>query len=499
MEEFGCFVHDYVVKHYKPLAIDTDLSLDTWLETTTYPLHRKEELKQLWEKDKDHIWDPKFHKVKGFGKDEVYPCGAGEPLKIANYKHERGINSRHDLFKCAVGPTFKAIEKVVFQDPHFIKYIPVAERGKHLVEKLYRLGAKVFASDYTSFEALMTKLFQSKCEWILYRHMVQAVPFGRDFIRLVEEVIGGTNEISYKFFKVYLKVTRMSGEMNTSLGNGFSDAMAFLFICHKLGISDPEFRVEGDDLIATLFGTPPAKSDFEKLGLICKPEYPESLSEASFCGIIADESAMDVVTDPMEAICNFGWTTREYARAGQKTILKLLRCKALSMAHQYPGCPMLSAFAEYVLRMTRGVCVIDFAQKLKVSAWERDQILDAIKDERKLRAKRKPCHMGTRFLVEKRFKIKVEHQIAIEQYFDSLDHLEELDFELLDMYVPMTWKDYFARYSTTFDIKDRKADHPSRLWPNIPFGERGHVTIPTSIFGKPPRRTKLRPGNLLFN
>nr|QDH88417.1 MAG: RNA-dependent RNA polymerase [Riboviria sp.] len=488
MEEFGVFVKTYVQKHFKPLDPTTDLSIESWLEGTTYPAHRKQELQQLWEKNKDSVWDPKFQQVKGFGKDEVYP----------SYKHERGINSRHDLFKCAVGPTFKAIEKEVFKDPHFIKYVPVSLRGRHVMEKLYRVGAKIFGSDYTSFEALMTRLFQSKSEWILYEHMTQFLPSGKRFMRLVKEVIGGTNKIIYKLFVVWIEAVRMSGEMNTSLGNGFNNTMAFLFVCHKIGVLNPDCFVEGDDLIGTLYGPTPKKEDFAKLGLICKPEYPQSLSEASFCGIIADEEAMDVITDPIEAISNFGWTTREYARATPKVVKKLLRCKALSMAHQYPGCPLLSAFAEYVLRMTRGINVVDFVKTLRVSAWERDQILEAVKDEKKLRGKRKAVHKNTRHLVEKKFGIKIEHQTAIEAYFDSLTDLCELDHELLDMYVPTTWKDYFSRYHRELKTLDRTIDHPSRLWPQIPVGSPGHVSIPPAVFTNPPRARKPRKGPLFI-
>jgi len=472
LDEFGLFVTRYVEEHYKPLDPSTDVTLETWLGKTSYPAHRQEELRQLWEENKAHIWEPRFQKVKGFMKDETYP----------SYKHARGINSRHDLFKCAVGPTFKAIEEVVFQDPSFIKYVPVADRGKKILERLYRVGALPFGSDYTSFEALITRVLMTKCEWILYRHMVRFLPTGKDFMKLVEEVIGGTNHIAYKLFWVFLICVRMSGEMNTSLGNGFTDLMVFLFICHKIGAKDPIAYCEGDDLLATVFGTRPTKEHFAKLGLICKPEYPDEISTASFCGIIADDVALDVVTDPIEAVCSFGWTTREYAKAGSSVVHKLLRCKALSLAHQYPGCPILASFADYVLRMTRGYDVREFAKRLRVSVWERDQILAAIKDERKLRAKQKPVHKWTRHLVEKKFGIKIEHQLMLEAHFDGLNSLGVLDHELLLMYVPAPWFDYFYNFSETVEDVRRITDHSSRAYPCIPVGAAGHVSIPPSVW-----------------
>lgn len=38
------------------------------------------------------------------------------------------INSRSDAFKAFSGPFFKAIEKVVYEMPEFIKHTPVPDR-----------------------------------------------------------------------------------------------------------------------------------------------------------------------------------------------------------------------------------------------------------------------------------------------------------------------------------------------------------------------------------
>lgn len=374
LKRLRAFVRTWCRKHLTPLAPDSDVSVESWLDQTDYPAWRKQELKAKWDEVKD-IWDdPDNFTCKSFIKDETY----GE------YKHARGINSRSDEFKCAVGPIFRLIEKEVFKLDWFVKKVPVSERPAYIKKRLMRVGAKYYATDYSAFESLFTRELMEACEFELYRYMVRGLPDAVNFIALVESVLGGLNRCEYKHFWVELAATRMSGEMCTSLGNGFSNLMFMLFVCQQVGAHDEIGVVEGDDGLFTMWGTSPTEADFARLGLVIKLQEHSDLCSASFCGIIFDPEDCINVTDPREVLCSFGWTVRQYhgCRPGLKKVL--LRCKALSYAHQYPGCPVIAALARYGLRVTRSVDIRGFLEKDRtLSWWERTQLRDASRTRRK--------------------------------------------------------------------------------------------------------------------
>jgi len=428
------FVRRWLLKNLKPLSPDSDVSFETWLAKTHYPEWRKNELRVKWA----NMLDLNDHlKVKIHMKDEVYP----------EYKHARGIYAREDEFKCAVGPYFKLIEEALYQNPHFIKHIPVAERGRYVKERLYRLGAKYFATDYSTFEASFLAQIMEAVELELYKYMCQYLPTGPWFIALVIRVLMGKNICEHKLFWLQVLATRMSGEMNTSLGNGFTNLMIFLFLCEENCCTDVEGVVEGDDGLFTCHGPPPTSEQFAELGFVIKMEEHLELSHASFCGLVFDLDDEVVVTDPIETLVQFGWVTRQYSHCGQKTLMKLLRCKALSLAHQYPGCPIISALAMYGMKVSRSYCVRDFVKRAKMCMWDREQLIAAVRDERSLIDKVCVPKIGTRLLVESKYGVTVEHQILIEKYLGSLSSLVELNCPYIELYVKPVWNHYFRNYA----------------------------------------------------
>jgi hypothetical protein len=446
MERLGRFVDQWLATNMTPLPPDSDTSVQTWLSKCLYPTSRKQELLRVHE-EIPSIWDdPKYLKCKGFMKDEFYP----------EFKHVRGINSRHDRFKTAVGPIFKLIEDQLYQHPAFIKHVPVADRPRVIRDALYTIGAKYVATDYTAFESLFTRLVMETVEFRLYKYMTQWLPEHNEFKKILDEVIGGRNVIDYKNFRVEIDATRMSGEMCTSLGNGFSNLMFMLFVCSELGSEALGF-VEGDDGIFRVTGPLPSSADFEKLGLVIKLEVHEDLSAASFCGIIFDPEECINITDPRKVLASFGFTTRQYARASGRLKRTLLRCKALSYAHQYPGCPIIGSLAKYGLRMTRGYDVAHFArERWSTGIWEREKLLNLLGTD----IPEVPVGFRTRLLVEKLYGITVDVQIAIEIYLDNLNELRPLDIPCSDLIMPQVWFQFYESYSN--EVCDER---PSREWP----------------------------------
>jgi len=446
------WVRKFVRKTWTPLDCFEDVTVATWLASTPYPLWRKNELAREWVRCGGMLAANDFV-CKSFPKDETYP----------EFKHIRGINSRTDAFKIKVGPIFKAIEKIVYSHPSFIKHVPVHLRPQYIVGMLDMVGGKFLATDYTAFESLFIKEIMRSVEFELYDYMTAQLPEHDEFMSLCNNVLAGRNHCQYKYFSVDLEATRMSGEMCTSLGNGFSNLMFMLFLCDELG-SIVKGVVEGDDGLFVISGPLPSKADFESLGLIIKLEVHDRISEASFCGIIFDEYEKRNIRDPCRVLMTFGWTGSSFARSNDRKKMALLRCKALSLAYQYPGCPIVQALANYGLRVTQDVgkyALWRIVNSKGVNEYQRGVLIAALRNPVPL------CPVGprSRILVENKFGIAVEAQIKFEQYLEGLDSLQPLTVGVLSSYMKPEWRDYAAKYVMPAPSDLRHPDIPTRqVW-----------------------------------
>lgn len=451
------FVKKWLRANMTPLAPEEDCSVEEWLNNCNYPQWRKDQLRQCWKKiaKMENIYsDYRYFQCKSFPKDETH----------VSYKHVRGINSRSDEFKCTVGPIFKLIERELYKHPSFIKHVPVVDRPNYIYDMLYRVGAKYVATDYTAFESLFTKEMMEDVEFQLYDYMTQCLPDHDLFMKLMHDVLAGDNVCKYKTLTAYLEATRMSGEMCTSLGNGFSNLMFMLFMCDYKGLDPPKMVVEGDDGLCSIVGEIPTTSDFADLGLNLKMEIHDSLNTASFCGVVFDLDDRNNLTDPIDALMNFGWSSKDYKRCRSGKMKYLLRCKSLSLHYQYLGCPILQSLARYGLRMTEHIPVsrlktfIQNQHSSEFNMWMRDQIAETLYRTPKDRE----IGIGSRFLVEQLYGIRVEHQIEIEKYLDSMTELKPIDCPLINFYCNADSKDYYDRYVR--EVTEKDMDRPSEVW-----------------------------------
>lgn len=408
------FVANWLKKNLTPLSSDTDLSVNTWLSRTNYPLWRKEQLMDLWSKAGGVVIKGKHTTVKSFVKDEFY----------TEFKHPRLINSRHDMYKVAVGPYFKHIESELFKLPWFIKKIPVNMRASYIMQRLYRPNGTYIATDYTAYETHFTKEMMLDVEMQLYKYMVQKLPTRKYFSGLLQ-VLMGTNHLFSHNFHCILEATRMSGEMNTSLGNGFSNLMFMLFACEEAGSGTVTGVVEGDDGLFCVEKKAPTTQTFKNMGLTIKLEVHKSISEASFCGLIFDPDDLVNITDPIKVLLTFGWTDRQYSGARISKLKGLLRSKALSLLYQYENAPIFQALARYGLRVTEGVRAVS---PFRINMHWRQVVAESYEYYNKHSDMlEKAIPMNTRMLMARQFGLSVEVQLKIENYLDSLDILTPLD------------------------------------------------------------------------
>lgn len=445
--EFRKFVKDWLNENLQPLAPDTDTSFETWIQNAPYSQARKNELKTKWAEVTQNLRDleAKHFIVKSFVKDECYP----EP------KHSRAINSRTDVFKCAVGPIFKLISDKLFALPWFIKKIPIDQRPEYIIDMLYQVGTEYVTSDYTSFEAHFDPNMMQDCEMQLVEHMVQFLPDGKDFLTILRRAkFLFPNCIFFKNVSLKIHGKRMSGEMDTSTSNGFSNLMFMLYLCKKNGNLCIRGVIEGDDGLFVMLGDPPKTEVFEKFGLSIKLINFRDINHASFCGMVFDLTDRTNVTNPIDVLLSFGWTTSNYARSNPRIHKHLIRAKALSLAYQYPACPILSTLAHKMCELTAGIDVLSFLNGKGARSFDQykmEQMKNAAYMD-KNNLNRKPGH-NTRLLVETLYGISIADQITIEGKISQMTEIKPIDIpEILSYCTPVT-VDYYSRYCCKVDVK----------------------------------------------
>jgi len=336
LNKLGKFVDNWLVSNLKPLPPDTDFDFDDWIESTTYPLYRKDELRAVHEDLGGRL--PSTEN-QSHGKRETY-------LK---YKHARGINSRDDQFKVFSGPIFHKIEDSLYHHPSFIKHVPEKDRCGYLDEMFHGYSGPFYQTDYSHFESHFVPEIMRALELRLYRYMLVNHP---QLFRVISRALSGTNNCHYRGFSISVKGVRMSCDMCTSLGNGFSNLMLFEFAVSEKG-GRCKGVVEGDDglFVATVSVN---AQDFANLGFSIKIELFNSIYEASFCGMMMSSDVAHFA-DPRKVLINFGWSHSPLMRSGDKVAAGLLRAKALSLLYENPRCPILSSLAFHYIELTSGI------------------------------------------------------------------------------------------------------------------------------------------------
>jgi len=385
---FRRFVNNWIRSNLQPLLQEEYLSFEKWLDESNYTNARKRQLSESrynFEERGSKLGRNDFI-VKTFVKHETYP----------EFKYPRLINARNDTYKTLVGPFFKSIEKVLYKRKEFIKHVPVADRAKYIKEMLYKPGMKYSITDHSQYEAHFLKQMMETCEFQLYNYMASKLNEKEIIMKLINR-LKGLNRC--KFRNGYYKVlaTRMSGEMNTSLGNGFTNLMIMYFILDENGNVDVVGVVEGDDGLFRFEGEPPTEEMFRKLGFTIKLVIVDNLNEASFCGLIFDLNDMELLTDPKKVLLNFGWIHSQYMNASDKTLLALLRMKSMSSLYQFPSCPIVTNLAMLGLRVTSSVNPKVPANLNNYSKRLNERII------RNFSGIIRPIKFGSRLLVEKFF------------------------------------------------------------------------------------------------
>jgi len=338
ISQLVAFVTRVVKALFKPLGLfDVEERLD-WIEKINHPEWRKAEYRKAHQSLLEKPLCKADYANKSHGKRETYP----------EFKPARAINARSDRFKAYTGPYFSAIEKIVFSHPAFIKKIPVCERAQYMQDFFTGSDGPFYETDYSHFESHFTKRIQDALEQVLYDHMLFHFVEAREHIRAA---LTGRNRCFFRWFSISIDAVRMSGDMCTSLGNGFSNLMLAMFIAERKGACIKGV-VEGDDGLFVC-DKEITKEDFAAVGFEIKILRFDRLTSTTFCGMTSSAD-LCLLTDPREVLLNFAWTHSLQMYGGQKVRLGLLRAKALSLLYEHPQCPILTALAVRFIQLTDG-------------------------------------------------------------------------------------------------------------------------------------------------
>lgn len=456
--KFRRFVKRWLRTNLEPIEENYSFDFEEWLASTNYPDWRKEEIRAAFPTDayvKGEIDFNKdyFYKLNLFAKEEYYP----------EYKHFRGIWARSDAAKGIAGPFFRRIEQALFKLPYFIKKVPKQDRPAYINEFMNNNYLRFQGTDYTSFESLFTTDMMDDCEFELYRYMSSRNPKAQLLCRLLFKIIATQNIADNRFFSVRVDAKRMSGEMNTSLGNGFSNLMFLLFAIHHYKLEHSGPIIEGDDALVGLSDRIPDEY-YTKMGLNVKLEFVENISEGSFCGLVYDSEELTNIRDPREVLCTTPWVTRKYAFSNDNTYYSLLRSKALSLMFEYPRSPIIFKYGKKIFELLSSYEIVlssesNYKYELSKNYYEQYMENNFPQGEPGPR---------TRLLMEKMFQVPVSLQLIIEAEIDSIT-IDNFDIPSALQLMPDVWISNFSNYAIKSTYQTQKQIcFPTRLsYPKI--------------------------------
>lgn len=235
----------------------------------------------------------------------------------------------------------------------------------------------------------------------------------------------------------------MSGEMCTSLGNGFTNSMVIRFIKMKMKEEADRHKVEGDDGISATMKT--LREDlFKRLGLNIKIQTFEELCMASFCGQVFDE-ADTILTSPVRAIVLMPWIGSQYMFAKKSKQLGIFKSKCLSYLWQYNGCPIIMPYCLRMLDLLTGVAPRNIWKGYWMSRMK--ELMGGDFVPREITADgRRICH--------DLYHIPVRDQVRIEEEISRLTEITNYIPGLLP-YLKPSWIENFENYVMQWTVADQ--------------------------------------------
>lgn len=449
LKKFKHFIRKWIAENLDPLTENELYDFESWLKSRTdYTETQRENFRDMYQFLVEHYDFNNLEKrmtwIVQFTKDEFY-----EELKF-----NRGIYSRADWCKVVFGPLIHSVEKKVYNSrKEFIKKVPVEDRPDFIM-RLFNAEDTVWASDYSSFESSFRRIIMEACEAQMYRHMVKGTSMESDMEYFIKTTTGVNIFESTKGVFGAICARRMSGEMTTSIGNGFTNLMMIYFQAELQGISwkDVAAVIEGDDSLFQHKDFKPTEQFYLDLGFSIKLDRHDNVNTASFCGLIFDPTDKVNLANPLKMISRFGWGPAKYTKSKPAVKKALIRAKALSFACQYPGCPIIYPFAKRFLDLTKDHDVRHLKHEDK---WKQSVVDRAL--EKKVWQVDHVVPDNSRALMAKKFGISIECQLELEKQFLLIeDPLAPIDCPIFEALCPDEWASFYQTnvFTMRHDLMD---------------------------------------------
>lgn len=397
----------------------------------------------------------KFWRLKSFLKNEHYET----------YKYPRGIQPRDLGPNMIFGPIMHAIEMQLFHEnadpdnegyyrpssrnPEFVKSLTMDQRAAYLLTKFDGQN-NLFGTDASSFECLMRSHVQLDIELPMMKaHLANRPAAARVLDWVYHNITACTCEIAGQYgqsrgLRYPLLDMRCSGDMQTSLGNGWCNMIFLKFAFSRAAHCSPDqitVVCEGDDGLIAAPKCEGIERIFTELGLTYKFDRYHNVRLAKFCKIVIGEGGL--LREAIGPMAKAGWIDLKYARSSPKVHAGLLRMKALSFIHSYPRCPILSAWCLRVLELTADAkTVCERLISRERNSYYREETARALKSKL-------PDEVGVvvdndRRLYEEAFGTPPDVQIRIEQDLEVMT-LKPLFSRLIIENSPPTWAHFYHR------------------------------------------------------
>lgn len=322
--------------------LSREVLLSHWLDSSSYNQKEKDKFLNIFDSYEkgELIVDHETLHLKSFIKRELYPSP----------KFARIINSRSDLFKVLVAPYIHTIENYIY-DHHYKKHHLDDWVVKRMQYMLHTFDY-AYETDYSSFESSFSTQ-HLKLEAYFLTHMLKYNP---DVAKLVEDALTIDNVIYSRAGRFIVPGTRMSGEMWTSLGNGFMNATLIDFLAYK-SKCECDYIVEGDDGFAS-FTRCVDYSICEKLGFKLKLEQAFSINDVSFCGVRIDPLGRPTGSFEKSLIKLGIVTDSRYFGNSKRTrrlLLKLLKAKLMSYNIFFQYTPVIGKYINDRLQQLKNI------------------------------------------------------------------------------------------------------------------------------------------------
>jgi len=428
---FRSFVRVFIHKHLTPPKASDVRTGEEYVED----LDKNSSLKQ---KFLEAHYENKRHGVSDYHVHKVH----GKREKYKKYKSCRGICACPDAEKPEYGPSIEAVEECVYTQlaQYFMKGVAVADFAQELHDRLFIPGIGYVGTDYTSFEVHFSPTLTRICECELYKYMIPDKELARRYCSR----ISGTHRLQSRVgVSATVSGKRMSGDLVTSLGNGFTNLMIAQYLYFRKNNKYWVGVVEGDDGLFQDVGDIPTADDFAAAGFRIKLNKFVTFSEASFCGVVADEEVLQCICDPREVVTKLS-TTHSQLMYGDNNMKGLLLAKCFSLKCIFPACPIITPLADKLIELLKGVKPI-----YDQDWWERNRL----RNKPKLR--KEHIHDRTRALMSKLYGVGVSTQLDIESRLEMLQL--DVEFEPLRKIIwthpdSQTWHDYYLKYR----VRDRR-------------------------------------------